>query len=229
MLHKNTDIPLTVSSVQPETPGYLSVFFDHPRDFSYQPGDWLDIAFADGDLAGGKTYSLSSSPTEANLRITFREGISPLKKRLAGLRAGDKLHITQYGNDYGFQLRSNRSSVLIAGGVGIAPFRSMLRELVDRQLKNSVHLVYTNQTEQFIFKPELDKWAQQLPNLTITYLVTQDLNRKDRHKALARIITDLDQQFYIAGPAGMVESTEHFLLDIGVELHEIKIDSFDGY
>lgn len=226
---KNQHIALIAKQANKDQPGYWSIYFHRPNNFMFDAGDWIDIEFEGRPLKGGKTYSISSSPHEGDIRITFREGISELKQALQSVNADDHLFISQYGNDYGFQLKKNQSSVLIAGGVGIAPFRSMLKEMYENQDRNNVLLIYLNQNEQFLFKDELDTWSASLPNLTISYIVTKDINRKKREKLLLSLIKNYDQNFYISGPSGMVESNEHLLLDAGVHIRNIRIDSFGGY
>jgi ferredoxin-NADP reductase len=205
------------------------VYFKRPINFTFEAGDWIDIAFKSGELAGGKTYSISSSPTEDDIRITFREGISQLKKALQSTQPGEKLAITQYGNDYNFQLKKNQSSLLIAGGVGIAPFRSMLKEMFDNGDRNDVTLIYLNQNDTFLFKDELELWSSKMSNLTINYISTKDINRKKREKLIHALITSTNQNFYVSGPPGMVEGNEHLLIDMGVAIQDIRIDSFGGY
>lgn len=230
MVTKNQNLALLVKHVEAESSGYLSVYFHRPVNFVFEAGDWIDISFGGKQLSGGNTYSLSSSPTETDLRITLREGISELKRALQSAQPNDQWYITQYGNDYKFQLNKSRASTLIAGGVGIAPFRSMLKEMFDHNDKNEVSLLYLNQAESFLFRDELDVWAKKLPNLTITYIATKELNRKKREKLLLSLIKGPEQNFYISGPPTMVESNEHLLIDhAGVQVRNIRIDSFGGY
>ena len=230
MVTKNQHIELLVKQIESETPNYMSIYFHRPMHFSFEAGDWIDIEFDSRRLRGGKTYSLSSSPTEGDLKITFREGISEIKKALRAVQPNDKLFITQYGNDYKFQLNKSRASTLIAGGVGVAPFRSMLKEMYDHDDKNEVSLIYLNQNENFLFKEELELWSRKLPNLSITYIPTKDLNRKKRDKLILSLIKGPEQNFYISGPPTMVESNEHLLIDhMDVQVRNIRIDSFGGY
>lgn len=229
MVYKNQQIELIVKSSQIETPNHRSVFFHRPTGFTFEAGDWVDIEFEQRTLGGGKTYSISSSPTESDIRITLRDGLSEFKRVLQSVKGGEKFFITQYGNDYDFKLRSNRSSALIAGGVGVAPFRSMLKEMYDNHDLNDVTLIYLNQNNDFLFKDELDGWQQELPNLTINYVETKTLNRKKREKLILSMIKDQNRNFYIAGPPGMVEGTEHLLIESGVLPRNIRIDSFGGY
>ena len=229
MIHKNTNISITVKENRVEATNCRSIIFDRPRNFTYEPGDWIDLEFKNLHLNGGKTYSLSSSPTEPDLMITLKDGISEVKKELARLKLGDKLKITQYGNGNKFILNPNKPSTLIAGGVGIAPFRSMLQEMVDLDNKNSVNLVYFNKTSEFLFLSEIKQYEKLLDGLKVIYIPTSELKKKDKAKALHAAIKTIDQSFYIAGPESMVETTEHLLLDSGVALTDIKIDIFGGY
>lgn len=208
----------------------MSVYFERPIGFSYEPGDWIDINFPNGNPNGGITYSLSSSPTEPELAITFKLGISPFKQRLQSLKPGDEMYISQYGNDYQFHLKENRSSVLIAGGIGIAPFRSMIKEMYDTGSKNDVQLLYLSKETVFVFADEITIWKNALPNVTVDYIDTTKLSRKKREKLLTGVTNKNAHHYFIAGPEGMVESTEHLLIDdMNVSVKNIRIDSFGGY
>jgi ferredoxin-NADP reductase len=103
--HENVDIPVVVEGRRQETPSHLSLAFARPSPFDHEAGDWIDHAF-DEDLSGGKTYSLTSSPTGPELVITFKEGQSRIKRTLQTADPGDRYRITAYGNDYDFSLRT---------------------------------------------------------------------------------------------------------------------------
>ncbi len=229
MIHKNAHIPLKVTRVQAEYNEFSTVYFERPIGFDFEAGDWVDIDFADSSLRGGKVYSLSSSPTEGELAISFRNGISPFKQKLQTVQTGDTMFINQYGNDYGFQLHDTRSSMLVAGGIGIAPFRSMLKEMCDKSINSQVQLIYLNKTGNFLFSAELDDWQRRIPRLSIEYIVTQDLKRKAREQQLSKLFAAKLDRYYIAGPEAMVEATEHQLIDSGVKVKDIRIDSFGTY
>lgn len=229
MVHSNVHITIKVVQRQSELDDCNTIFFERPIGFSYEAGDWIDIDFTDTRLKGGKVYSLSSSPTESELAISFRTGISPFKRRLQTVRAGDTMFIRHYGNDYGFQLNEKRSSVLVAGGIGIAPYRSMLKEIYDKGVNSQVQLIYLNKTDKFLFRPELEQWQKAISHLSIEYIITQDLKRKAREQRLSTLFADKADRYYIAGPDAMVESIEHQLLDAGVRVKDIRIDNFGIY
>ena len=229
MVHKNTSIQLMVIKSEQLDDTTMSVYFERPIGFEFEAGDWIDINFPGEKIVGGITYSLSSSPTENELMITFRKGLSPFKRKLQSVEPSESMYISQYGNDYGFHLNEHKASVLVAGGIGIAPFRSMLKELYDVGSNNSVQLIYLNKGDNYVFGDELKQWQMKLPHLSIVFIDTKELNRKKREKLLISIIDKNAHHYFIAGPENMVESTEHLLLDAGIPLKDIRIDSFGGY
>lgn len=229
MPHQNVDIPLTVIARREETPDHLTLVFQRPPRFAFEAGDWIDLEFPGQDLTGGKTYSLSSSPGEPDLAITFKVGQSTFKRALQEAKPGDTLRMTAYGNDYDFQLEQHRSSVLIAAGVGVAPFRSMIAEMAETGSAEEAHLIYLNRTGDFLFRDELDRWSTDLPGVRIDYVVTAGMKSKERRRILADSVSDAVHYYYIAGPPAMIEATEAVLMDAGADHDDIRIDSFDGY
>jgi ferredoxin-NADP reductase len=92
----NVKIKLTVISSTEIGSNSMVVSFKRPIGFEYEAGDWIDLMKPGVELRGGKTYSLSSSPTEGELAIMFRVGLSPLKQHLQSLKPGDELTITDF-------------------------------------------------------------------------------------------------------------------------------------
>lgn len=207
---------------------YGIIVFEKPRGFIFEPGNWMDIRFLSANLAIGKTYSITSSPTEPDIMIAFKKGMSNFKNELEKTQIGDTMFITQYGSN-GFLLNKKYQSLFIAGGIGITPFRSMIKEVIDTKSTVSINLIYLNHTEIFPFKEDLNNWLQQYPYLQIHYIVTEKEGHitKERIKTLVPTITDFMN--YVAGPPGMVTNTKSMLLALGVSKEDIKTDSFDGY
>jgi ferredoxin-NADP reductase len=55
------------------------------------------------------------------------------------------------------------------------------------------------------------------------------LKRKDRLKIFQTVMNQDAHHYFIAGPESMVENTEHMLIDFGINVKDIRIDSFGGY
>jgi len=191
-------------------------------------GSWVDIRFPSAEFPVGKTYSFSSSPTEPDLMISFKKGISKFKQALVAVKPGDTMVTTQHGSK-GFILDKYSPAVLIAGGIGIAPFRSMIKELIDSKQRCQITLVYFNRNDDFPFKHELNEWQKELAGFKIIYAANSDGQKVNKAKVLQATPRIYQSIYYIAGPPGMVESIEHTLIDMGVKTENIRLDSFDGY
>lgn len=222
------NVRLTVQELRSEADGYLSIVFAHPPEVKYGPGDWMDIRFPTPQFPVGKTYSFASSPTEPDVLITFKVGVSAFKRKLATVQPGDEMLITQYGSN-GFVHDRRSPSVFIAGGVGITPFRSMIKYAMDTHHGTAITLVYLNHSNDFPFKHELDEWQRSAPSLHVHYVVTE---RDGRLTAgtLRRIAPEItDTRVYIAGPPSMVNATTKRVVTLGIPREAIRVDSFDGY
>lgn len=226
----NTDlnIILRIKELRQEAADYFSIVFKKPRGLTFESGNWMDIRFPVPEFPVGRTYSFASSPTDPDILIAFKKGISKFKKTLEAVIPGDIMLITQHGSN-GFLLNKRYQSVFIAGGIGIAPFRSMIKEAIDTNSKVNIVLIYLNHTVDFPFKKELYAWQETYPYLNVHYVVTGQEGRLTKEK-LQQIIPDIaDWMNYVAGPPGMVTSVENILKGIGVQKEDIKTDSFTGY
>lgn len=214
---------LTVKRVKRETQGCFSVIFKKPKNLNYYPGQYLTVKYQKVQ----REFTIASSPTENFLMITTRSGLSPLKKFLANLKPEDKLESDHPAGTYILDTRS--PAVIICGGIGITPARSMIKYALDNKLSIPISLIYSNSDEHFIFKKELDKLERQYSKLVIHYIVTSKTGRLNITK-LTTIVTSLvNKIFYLAGPPKMVDNFEEILLKLDVDSTNIRTDRFDGY
>jgi len=89
------NIPLFVKTTYDEA-DYVTICFKKPKGFIFEPGNWIDIRFLSPDLSIGKTYSIASSPTESDILITFKKGVSKFKKAFEQISVGDTMLITWF-------------------------------------------------------------------------------------------------------------------------------------
>jgi glycine betaine catabolism B len=222
-------VKLTVKQTKKHDNNTLSILFKKPAGFQFYPAQFIDVAVDIPNPDKGRIYSLSSSPTEDFLMITLRYGITEHKKRLQTLKVGESVEISHPNGTY--TLDENSPAVMLAGGVGIASHRSMIKFAVDSKLKIPITLIYSNPDENFIFKRELDFWQKQYPKLTIHYLNTTKSGRLTKDKLITFYpkYQILDTIYYLAGPPSFVEDMEKILTQLKVDRVNIRLDSFDGY
>ena len=117
--------------------------------------------------------------------------------------------------------------VFIAGGIGITPFRAILKESVHAGKPLRAALLYANRDKVAAYKKELEAMAQRNPSFKIHYLVSP---QRIDSKTIKELIPDLKKpRFYVSGPEPMVESVGKMLRQVGIPKKRIKQDWFPGY
>lgn len=166
----------------------------------------------DADSRGNRRYfTISSSPTEENIRIGIREGVSSFKK---ALEKTDKIAISQVAGEFVLPKDKSIKLAFIAGGIGVTPFRSMIQYLIDRDEQRDIVLFYSaSAPDMFAYRDVFAKYpvkAEYVPIITKKML--------EPHR---------DRMFYISGPNVMVDAFKKILKEMRVK--NIITDYFPGY
>ena len=235
------------------TKNISSFIFKSQRKFNFKAGQFLEwtLSHKNADNRGIRRYfTISSSPTEDAIILTtkFAEKSSTFKKKLLEIKVRDEITATGPDGEFTVDENSSHSLVFIAGGIGITPFRSIIKYLTDKKIKKDIVLLYSAKTrEEFIFGDIFDE-AEKSFGLKTVYIITggqeeeSQVNlenipvmRKFRAGTINfEIIKEevLDWQnriYYISGPEPMVESLEKTVGAMGIESKNIKRDYFPGY
>ncbi len=211
---------LKIIRTKEEANNCFSLILQKPKDFNFYPGQYVDVELKNDTRA----FTISSSPTERFLMITTKKGVSNFKKALVKLKMGDDIKTSHPAGT--FTLDESTPAVFIAGGIGITPFRSMIKYVLDQKINTPITLIYSNSDDNYLFKQELDEWQKVYPRLEIVYTNTT----KSGH------LTTLNTKnltsntiYYLAGSHSMVNEFEKILLDLGIDQINIHYDRFDGY
>lgn len=197
----------------------FSLIFEKPKGFSFYAGQYLDIQLGDDTRA----FTISSSPIEDFLMITTKRGISDFKKTMEKLKPGNTITTSHPAGT--FTLDETESAVFIAGGIGITPFRSMIKYAVSSKINTPITLIYSSSDNNFLFKKELDEWQDWYGGLDIEYINT---SKQGRLTHLPSTIYHLPI-YYLAGSPSFVDDMEKILLEMGLDEINIRYDRFDGY
>lgn len=224
---------LKVVGNRSEINGCFSLILKKPNGFKFYAGQYLDVELSidDQDKKGkSRTFTISASPTEDFLMMTTRLGVSDFKKAMAQLKPGAVITTSHPAGT--FIIDETESAVFIAGGIGITPFRSMIKYALDKKLSTPITLIYSNSTDDFLFKGELATWKKNLPNLRVIYIQTSRDGRLNAQKLSSMLHSKLytiHSIYYLAGPPKMVDDFAKMLLNLRVEEVNIRYDRFDGY
>ncbi len=216
--------------------------FSLNKKINFAPGQYMEwtLAHHNSDTRGNRRYfTIASSPTEDNLRlgVKFYENGSSFKKAMALMGNKTQIVASQLAGDFVLPKDTNKKLVFIAGGIGITPFRSMIKYLLDRGEKRDIILLYSNKLVSEIMYADVWNSAEQNLGIKTVYTLTgeQPINWKGRLGRIdARMIAEevpdwKERLFYLSGPHGMVAGFEQTLKSMGVSSRQIKIDFFPGF
>ncbi len=207
--------------------------FDLVKDFKFIPGQYMEwtLPHNSSDDRGVRRYfSLASSPTEETpkLLVKFYNPSSSYKRTMLGMIPKSKIVGSQLAGDFTLPREVTKPLVLVAGGVGVAPFRSMIKYIIDKQLKvNIIHLFINRTKEDIIYKDIFDE-AESYGVHTLYFITSEQGHLTD--EIVKNLIPDFaNRMFYVSGPQLMVQTIEQTLFDSGLSSSQVKTDFFPGY
>ena len=222
----------------------ISFVFDvGGQPLEYRPGQYLHyeldtLAFPD-ERGNRRHFTISSSPTEKGiLMFTTKMRGSGFKETMRQAPLGYQMTCeTPVGEFVMGKNETDRRHVFIAAGIGITPYRSILRYAADvNERINGVLLYFNRSPADIIFRRELEDIARTMPTFSVVHMLSQpetgwegERGRLDE-ALLRKRVTDLDQSlFWSSGPPAMVIACRELLLQIGVKEEAIRMDKFLGY
>lgn len=218
--------------------------FNKDKDFSFRPGQYMEwtLKHRSPDTRGNRRYfTLASSPTEREVRlgVKFYPEPSSFKNRLLALPERGEIVAAQMAGDFVLPKNKEGGLVFIAGGIGITPFRSMIKYLLDQREKRQITLFYSNKkVSDIAYRDVFDKAETELGIKTIYNITDKDeaLLGNSMHngyidaQTIQKEVPDYTNKiFYISGPHSMVNAFETTLRSMGIPKKHIKIDFFPGF
>jgi ferredoxin-NADP reductase len=226
--------------------GTMAFQFEKPNNFIFTPGQYIDLTLpgCEPQLAPLNrlihTFSIASSPFDDELLLTTRMRDTTFKRVISTLPIGSAVKIEGPMGSFSLHNNTARPAVFLAGGIGIAPFLSMLAYATAKKLRHHIVLFYANRyLKDAAFIHALWKLEaanprfQFVPTLTRMNSENGDWKGKTGHISsemlLTRIKTLRGPIYYIAGPPTMVVSARQTLSAAGVDEDDIRTDEFAGY
>jgi len=233
-------LELVVADIIEETPSSKTLRLVSKDNYlpPFLAGQYIALLLEVGGIRTSRPYSISSQPNQVGYYdITVRRVENGLVSNflLDEVKRGDALSSSgPAGNFYFNPLIHQKAMVCIAGGSGITPFMSMIREIVECGLDRSVYLFYGSKTtDDVIFDGELKRIAKRFPNIRYIPVIEQPaagyggacgfITRDLLREVLAN---SADQSFFICGPQGLYDFCLPQVEDLGVPRRRIKQEMY---
>ena len=100
---------------------------------------------------------------------------SPYKKRLSSLEEGTKVKVRGPEGQFVLHQDYSKPAVFLSGGIGVTPFRTMIKYATDKQLPVKIVMFDSNRNiNNILFKKEFDDWSSRNKNLKIIYTISEE-------------------------------------------------------
>ena len=220
-------LPCRIAQITSLAPDVMQVFLRLPvvERLEFHPGQYLDIL-----LDGGRrrSFSIASPPHDSDL-IELHVRRVPGGGFTDGLwnttPVGSLLKIEGPIGQFVYQ-EGPSPILMIAGGTGFAPLKSMLRHVLERGVSRPIHLYWGARKPQDVYEERLvSEWVQRYPQLRFTPVLSEATGTAYRrgwvHEAVLADYPDLSPfDVYAAGPPALIEA-------VRAKFPRVFFDSFD--
>lgn len=234
---------LKLKEIQKVAHNTYNFVFKSNRSIHFKPGQYLEWTISDKnvDSRGNRRYfTIVSSPTEKDITmgIKFYPKPSSFKKGLINLELDDIIIASQRAGDFVLPKNKNKKIVFVAGGIGVTPFISMLKYLIDKKEKRDIIIFYSNKRLNDIAYTDIFDEAYNELGIKTFYVLT-DLESLPKKWLGERGFINVDliikkvpdykeRIFYLSGPHSMVVAFKDILKQINIKKHNIIKDYFPG-
>ncbi|HEX5797322.1 MAG TPA: FAD-dependent oxidoreductase [Candidatus Saccharimonadales bacterium] len=212
---------------QPEAKNIVSFWFKPEKPVHRIAGQYtqLDIPHPDPDQRRTKRwFTVSSSPTENLWSVTTKldpDRKSTFKTALNRLEAGEIISAQLPMGDFVLPKDASLPIIFVAGGIGITPYRSILKYLSDTNQKRDITLIYAvNEPDEIAFR-------QLIGQTDINF--KEHIGSLSAEKILNHTGDITNHIVYLSGPEKMVEALWKDLLAKGINNLQLRTDFFHNY
>ena len=224
--------------------GTIAFHFEKPSGFSFKPGQAIDVILLAPPTTDAQsarhTFSIVSAPFQDELVVATRMRDSAFKRALKSLSIGSPAKLEGPSGSLTLHNDRARPAVFIAGGIGITPFVSILRQAANDELSQRLLLLYSNRRpEDAAFLGELQRLERQNKNFHLVATMTE-MSKSNRAWDGERSVIDEDlinrvrgdlvaPIYYLAGPPAMVDAMRQVLNRASINDDDIRSEEFYGY
>ena len=216
-----------IRSISKVTHDTLSVATEKPENFNYKPGQATSIAIdRDGWREEKRPFTFSSLPEDDHLEFiikTYPEHDGTTDK-LLDVKAGESLIL----NGIFGSIEYKGEGVFIAGGSGVTPFLSILRDLRKRGELGGNKLIFANKAKRdIILREELeDMLGDNFVNVLSEEKTDEYLQGFVTLELIKNEVKDINRYFYLCGPPVMMEKLLGYLGELKVDKKFIIKEEF---
>lgn len=219
----------------------LELTFEKPANFNYIAGQYGGFTLINPSVTDEKgntrRFSFASAPHEPHLSIATRIQTSAYKQNLQNMTIGSTIKLAGPTGNFILHQDANIPTIMLAGGIGIAPFYSMIKEALKQHPERAIHVYYGNQTRKdAAFLEALETLAAHHPHFKLTLVLsapeagwTGETGYIDAALIMKQSPNYEACLFYACGSPAMVNAMKAELAELAVKEEQIYVEDFPGY
>ncbi len=233
-----------IAEVRQIAEGTVEFVAELETPIQFQAGQTCDVTLVSpkyqDEHGNVRTFSIASSPADSP-RLTFATRISQtaFKRSVVEAQPGAELDVDGPYGSFTLHRNTAKPALFFAGGIGITPFRSIIKDATERRLPHAITLIYSNRTRKSTaFLDDLERWQRENPNFKLIATITDTPYEQGWPHAtgfvdgpfVTRYLPALASAIpYIAGPPAFVTAVRGALETNGADPDSIRTEEFSGY
>ncbi len=226
----------------------MAFTFEKPKAFHFKAGQHVRLTLIDppetDNEGDSRFFSLASTPQDSELTIAMRMRDTAFKRILNDMPLGSKVRVQilldSPHSAFALHEDVHCPAVFIAGGIGIVPAYSMIKDALQRKLQHQILLLYSNRRlEDSAFLAELVKLADKHPQFKLVSTMT-NVSKSDQQWGgltgrideafIKKYVPDVTKpRYYVSGLPGMTSAMQGVLAACGVPETHIMAEEFSGF
>ncbi len=245
---KKASFEVVLKSKQQIAEGTMAFIFEKPEGLKFKAGQHIRMTLInppETDSEGNsRFFSLANTPQDTDLVIAMRMRDTAFKRVLGNMEIGKKVLIqilldVPHG---AFALHDDpaKPAVMIAGGIGIVPLYSMIKDATERKLSHKITLFYSNRRPEDVpFLNELKQLAQQNSYFSFVPTMTEvgksmqawqgETGKIDQAMIKKYVSNPQAPIYYLAGLPEMTNAMKALLTNLSVSEDSINAEEFTGF
>lgn len=224
----------TIFKIEELSPTVKNIYLTVPKDFGFKAGQFVSLALNLGEKQIKRSYSIASNPRLPHIELCVKKvdggvGSTFLHK----VKEGDKINVLGPAGGFTLGNKKDKDIVFISTGTGVAPFRSMLYELLDSNFHRKIILLNGFRYEnEVLYKNEFEDFAKKHSNFNYHVAITRPIENfkgdKGRvHALIEKYVKINNRRFFLCGLNAMIVDVKDFLLNLGVKEDDIHFERWD--
>lgn len=212
----------------------LALTIERPEHFIFEPGQNTMVSIPGVNADDLKEFTIASAPYEQHVVLAMRVRNSDFKNACYALKEGDAIQVRDPAGS--LWAKTAAPQVWLSGGIGITPFRGIIRELIHQNALLKITHIHSDRRRASVpFAQEFESYASTHDGYQFVTTMTREAGQGERKGRITSSLIEecvpqyIESNFFVVGTEAFVASMRSELAALGVPAGQIRSERFEGY